>query len=517
MNGEVGPRAAPLNSPIFEILRQARQRTIVNLVLEQASLALTLALGAGILLLILGTQILDWYWPVLLFVGALGYGWYRYGRTLPTDYTVAQRLDVGLGLPDTISTAFHFATAKTGNEGFRERQRALADETARSYRAEQAIPWRLTRYSYAAVAFAAVFGGLMMYRYAMERRLDLSRPMVPGVVDLFGTANTTVVQLPKQGPNRLPPGAEQLRTEDPANTQEGEKQEAASLGDAPEDVLKTISTPEVSNENSEQFKGKDETGQPGEGSDEQSAGSDKADGQSGEQSGDSKQASKDGKKEGPSNANAPQQPGGQQNEKNSMLDKMRDAFANLMNKMNLPQPKQGGEQMAKNGQKDGQQGQKGGQQQQQKGQPNQGKPSDQQGQGDQAGQQAEAQAGQQQQTAQGKGSSDSNDAGSDQPKSGMGKSDGQKDVKIAEQMQALGKLSEIIGKRSERQQGEIMVEVSSSKNQGLRTAYGAKTSKAANSGGEIHRDEVPLIYQQYVQQYFEQIRKAPAAAAPKAN
>ena len=507
-------------SPIFELLRDARRRTIVNIILEQASIATVLAMGGGILLLILGTQILDWYWPALLFVGALAYGWYRYGRTLPSDYTVAQRLDVGLGLPDTISTAFHFATAAAPNEDFRQRQRALADEAARQYQADQAIPWRLTRYSYAAAVMFAMFGGLMLYRYAMERRLDLSRPLVPGVVDLFGTANTTVAQLPKQVGNKLPPGMEQTRTEDPSNTQDGEKQDAASLGEAPEDVLKTISTPEVSNENSEQFKGKDETGQPGEGSDEQSAGSDKAEGQSGEQSGDSKKASKDGKKEGPSNANAPPQGNQQQNEKNSMLDKMRDAFANLMNKMNMPQPKQGGEQMAKN-QKDGQQGQKGGQQQQQKGQPNQGKPSDQQGQGDQAGQQAEAQAGQQQQTAQGKGSNDSNDAGSDQPKSGMGKSDGQKDVKLAEQMQALGKLSEIIGKRSEKQQGDIMVEVSSSKNQGLRTQYGNKTSRAANSGGEIHRDEVPLIYQQYVQQYFEQIRKTAAppspAAAPKAN
>lgn len=492
------------------------------MIVEQASLASTLAISVGILLLVLGTQILDWYWPVLMFVGAMGYGWYRYGRSLPTDYVVAQRLDAGLALPDTISTAYYFATedAKKADAGFRERQRAIADETARSYSADQAIPWRLTKYSYAAAALFAVFGGLMVYRYAMERRLDLSRPLVPGVVDLFGSANSTVAQLPKQGSGQSPLSAEQNRNpDDPSNTQEGEKQDAASLGEAPEDVLKTISTPEVSNENSEQFKGKDESGQAGEGGEEQSAGSEKGEGQPGEQSGsDPKQAGKEGKKEGQANSASQQQNGQQGSDKNSMLEKMRDALANLMNKMNVQQPKGGGEQQAKNGQKEGQQGQKGGQQQ--KGQPNQGKPSDQQGQGEQAGQQSDQQAGQQQQTAQGKGSNDSNDAGSDQPKSGMGKSDGQKDVKLAEQQQALGKLSEIIGKRSERQQGDIMVEVSSSKNQGLRTSYGNKTSRAGNTGGEIHRDEVPLIYQQYVQQYFEQIRKAPPVAAPagaKAN
>ena len=51
-----------------------------------------------------------------------------------------------------------------------------------------------------------------------------------------------------------------------------------------------------------------------------------------------------------------------------------------------------------------------------------------------------------------------------------------------------------------------------------------KTTKAAarqpqkraahtEAGGEINRDEVPLAYQQYVQQYFEEIRKLPATPA----
>jgi hypothetical protein len=34
------------------------------------------------------------------------------------------------------------------------------------------------------------------------------------------------------------------------------------------------------------------------------------------------------------------------------------------------------------------------------------------------------------------------------------------------------------------------------------------------AGSEIHRDEVPLMYQQFVEQYFEEIRKSPDA--PKA-
>jgi hypothetical protein len=54
-----------------------------------------------------------------------------------------------------------------------------------------------------------------------------------------------------------------------------------------------------------------------------------------------------------------------------------------------------------------------------------------------------------------------------------------------------------------------MVEVRSGDQQ-LKTQYSQKQAAHTDSGGEIHRDEIPLLYQQYVQQYFEQIRKTPA-------
>ena len=111
------------------------------------------------------------------------------------------------------------------------------------------------------------------------------------------------------------------------------------------------------------------------------------------------------------------------------------------------------------------------------------------------------------QAAQGKpGDRNSSQAANQENKSGMGKQDGDKDVKLAEQMAAMGKLSEIIGKRNEKLQGEVMLEVNSSK-QALRTQYSQRNARHAESGAEIHRDEVPLVYQPYVQQYFEEVRK----------
>ena len=79
----------------------------------------------------------------------------------------------------------------------------------------------------------------------------------------------------------------------------------------------------------------------------------------------------------------------------------------------------------------------------------------------------------------------------------------------------MGKISEIIGKRAANITGEVMVEVSPGKQQ-LKTQYSQQNATHVEAGGEINRDEVPLAYQQYVQQYFAQVRKLPAGKSKAA-
>ena len=123
---------------------------------------------------------------------------------------------------------------------------------------------------------------------------------------------------------------------------------------------------------------------------------------------------------------------------------------------------------------------------------------------------AEQQQGGTQQASQGKSEGRSNNQpNSPDGKSGIGKQDGDKAAREAAELAAMGKLSEIIGKRAANITGEVMVEVSSGKQQ-LKTQYSDRNGAHAESGGEINRDEVPLAYQQYVQQYFAQMRKLPA-------
>jgi hypothetical protein len=79
----------------------------------------------------------------------------------------------------------------------------------------------------------------------------------------------------------------------------------------------------------------------------------------------------------------------------------------------------------------------------------------------------------------------------------------------------MGKISEILGKRSANISGEATVEVQSTSQQ-LHTPYAQKGAQHTQGGAEISRDEVPVSLQPYVQQYFEQLRKqesqAPAPA-----
>jgi len=119
----------------------------------------------------------------------------------------------------------------------------------------------------------------------------------------------------------------------------------------------------------------------------------------------------------------------------------------------------------------------------------------------------EAGEGQEAQNAQGQASQSTDSAQANkQPGSGAGNRDGSKDLKLAEQLAAMGKISEIIGKRNANITGEATIDVQNTSQQ-LRTNYQDRQAQHAQAGAEINRDEVPVALESYVQQYFEQVRK----------
>src|SRR5262249_9622551 len=153
---------------IPEVARRARRRLFWNEVLAQGTCALSVGLGAVILLLVIGTQVLDWRWLTLLPAVTLAIGVYRTARRMPSLYPAAQLVDHRLKLNDAISTALYFAESASRDrvsQEMREAQLAQAEKVADSVNIAQAIPFTVPRAVYSAAALAFIASSLFALRY----------------------------------------------------------------------------------------------------------------------------------------------------------------------------------------------------------------------------------------------------------------------------------------------------------------------------------------------------------------
>jgi hypothetical protein len=198
--------------------------------------------------------------------------------------------------------------------------------------------------------------------------------------------------------------------------------------------------------------------------------------------------------------NPPKPDARQQKKDSGLLDKMRDALASVMDKLKLNSKANESQQSAAAQEAQRQDAQR----QSDKGSPSPGKPQ----QGDPQSQQSQEQSDSSQSDQKSQSDSPSQNA-NDQQHSGIGKQDGSKNTEMAKDAEALGKLSELIGKRSMNLQGEMMVEVENTRNPQLRTPYLNRSATHVEAGGDLSRDEVPLRHQEFVRRYYEQVRKQP--------
>ncbi|MEO8130321.1 MAG: hypothetical protein ABI822_24685, partial [Bryobacteraceae bacterium] len=443
------------------------------------------------------------------FAGGVAVGTWRIRRMTPSPYALAQKIDRRIGSYDALSTAYYFHELDAAStRQLVELQKQKADRIALETELTYAVPIHLSRSAYVLAGMFAVAASLFAFRYGLMRSLDMSAPIAnihfsnPFSIDPVrkeASVKKSVVQ--EQFDEQLKQLG--LSLED-LNTPAGDQKLAT---DKP---VSALATPDgqIPVESNEQGQSVD-NGKPKEGEPEGSEGSENA------KSGNSDQPSDQENGAGTSDKQGTGQQGKQQNaasgSKNpsgdnaSMADKMRDAMANLLSKLKSAGKPGDSQQNAANQDKGsaakqkqdaGQKGMQGQGKSQGEGQPN----PDQQG--DQEGE-----SGDQSQSAQSKaGDKNADKSGQQDAKSGIGKQDGDKELRDAEQLAAMGKISELLGKRAAQVTGEMTVEVPSGKQQ-LKTAYSQKKALHADAGSDANRDEIPLIYQPYVQRYFEEVRK----------
>ncbi|MCW5977972.1 MAG: hypothetical protein KIT09_07830 [Bryobacteraceae bacterium] len=467
---------------------------MLQLAVEEGCAAAAIALGAVILLLLLGTQILEWYWPAAVLIAALAAALLRIRKRLPEPYRLLQRVDRRLSLHDSLSTAFFFSSP-AGGRGFPEHvcqaQRQVADRLSEATDPRAAAPFRFPSAAYAAILTFIAAGTLLAIRYGVQHSLDLRPPIVAGVVGFFRPV-AEIADLKEQPKPSVPEEPTALPVRDERRQGDRDKEPPVDVDElqSPAHALDEHGQPLREGQSPENADAREEAAKEG----REGAG----------EKGDENAPPAKSAEQSRSGAEERRQPPPQQKD-SDLLRKMQDAFANLMAKLKIPPRAGEGSRVSERGQDEGAQSARKEGQQQGREMPStadaQGTPaSDPQGARSQ-------EAGQQAREGKGQGGDQASDRpGQEQARSGAGSKDGAKDLRQQEQLEAMGKLSEILGKRAENITGEVMIEVSSG-DQRLRTAYSDSKAGHRAAGGEIHRDEVPLLLQPYVQRYFEEVRK----------
>ena len=501
----------PLASRYYRVealVRCAHRRSLTILGVEQVALMASLIFAGSALILITGTQLLSWYWIVFLAVAGLAAAMSRLRGRIPNAYDTAQLLDRRLALHDTVSTAWHVLQySELAATAAGRHQLAQAELAAEQVNMAAAFPFRFRRSWALALTLGAVAFALFSVRYLVRHDLDFTSSIVPLHLDrLAARLRDNFAASDRSGAldsNSQDTGGQSTRAA--AFTPNDSKMSDVSGVKAPASSANAQNSnpPESSPEASSSDPEAGSNGS-GETAGKSAPGTDRTPG--------AKESADNGSKGAEQGASQQESASEPQNGSNgSLMNRMKDAASSLLAKMkpsgNSQRAAQASARNAAAPNQDQSQSETG---------PSQNQTSAPQSpqssaQADSKGNQ-QGQATEMAQSSQSRTSSSSENSGSNQAKSGIGRQDGGKDLKAAEEQQAMGKLAEIIGKRSQDVSGEMMVEVPSGKEQ-LRTAYSSKLAEHSDSGGEINRDEIPLAFQQYIRDYMERIHREAVPAA----
>ena len=468
-----------------DVIARGRRRLLRNALAVAGVRTACAAVGSFVLVLLMGADAVDWRWlaalPVLTFAAGVILAW----RGRPTAYITARVLDVRLHLADTLSTAVFYwplASRVKCDEAMRCRQREYAARVAAGVDPRAALPLRIPRSVLACLtALALLAVGLGVLRYRWDGHLDLRGPALAG-------ARQWIRSLVPE------PAAAEHRRE----VLEQDRDAAARRGDgsAPKENSGPDSSDSRASKEGEPVQSEDlaEKGKmPGAGAgqntpEKQTDPRQQDDGNPTDSPGGSAAQSGDSASSG-SNAS---QPG----TRSGLLGTLSNSLANLASaitskfargldaKAGQGGPSESGLGAAKTPGK-GAQGSRG---------------------TPQNGPRAEGEtAGTSPSDADRDGTSGRSDNPDQRGGNSAGSDDGSKQIRLAKQLEAMGKISVILGKRSQTVSGTAAMEVASGRTE-VTTPYEAR--QAAHRAVEsADQDRIPIEFEAYVQQYFRELRK----------
>jgi hypothetical protein len=460
---------------IENLIRRARTRYCLNEAMAQTALVAAVSIACIVLLLIFGTRHLAW-WMIVLFAGvSAAFGACCVWRRRPDAYTTAIRVDHSANLHDALSTALFFSGNDEGAEEFRRSQREQAEIAADAVILNQAVPFVVPRAVYAMAALgllASVIVGL---------RSHLGLGLNPHSSITEALFQDHVASHPEQE-SRKSDSKQQMQETQALLARLGAKITDSKLpSEDQEGIDKALDQALQANLPTEDRRRGTRSSDDGR---RMLAQGDPVEFAEPEPGTNSSSPAKDSASTGAT----PSQHEG-------LLSKLRQAVAKLLPKSNLTEDSSSDAQEIPHQQQ--------GEAKVTGDEPGPGK--DKPMPGDSMSAAMQGQANSQAQSGQ-KGKLTSNEEQKGQG-SGIGSQDGLRAHREAEQLKAMGKIVEIIGKRAATVSGEMTVEAQSGGNQRLHTAYTNTAASHGETDGDVTRDEIPLAVQPYVRKYFEQIRK----------
>jgi hypothetical protein len=448
--------------------------------------AAAIALAGPVLLFALGVDAFPAFLLWVFLLGGLAWGVYHWRTSTPDSYRVAQLLDSRAGSDDQISTAWFFAQGSQPPEGA-SLQRELASRAAGTVDVGMAFPFALPKAAWWAAGMFALTLGLLGLRLTLQPQLDLKPPLAPMLFPSLARSAEPAVE-PLEPAKRAESQDEALSLDRQGETEEAE---------APELEKQALQVP-VGDEKADAFEMPEVEGlSAGEESGDEMAADNEGQGNEGDQSKPGEKGAETGNEQASS---SDESAGEWSEESNNLLDRLKDAFKSMMENMGMEPPQTA---QSQEGQDQQGQGEKSTEGQQGKAQAEAGaQASDAEMEGGEPGE------GEPQQTAQGQGSSDTNEPGNQgEAASASGAAEGSKELAehLAEQQAAMDALEEFYMKRADEIQGEIMVETTDTE-QTAQTPYRNVAGRHADRGGAVSRDEIPLAYQRYIENYFRNLR-----------
>ena len=463
---------------LFEVVERARRRLLAQVGIRELLWGATVALAGPVLLLALGTDMLPAAALWVFLLAGLGVAAYRISEQRPTPDRAARVLDARWRTEDQLSTAYCFRERR---DDAAQSQRLLAERvTGGDVNAALPFEWPVSGWAAAATTALAVL--LLVLRVGTLSTLDLRAPLIALPVPGFLSPTQTAAETPPEGG-----GGESAQTltetrEEGDKTEQAEAPEAEPLMAAleGEGADEAFQMPEVEGLSAGEEAGDDLSPPSAEG--------EQAEGEEGDES---------------SPSNSPPEEGGDWSEESeNLLDRLKDAFENMMETMQTES------QEASAGESESGEGEEGGESPSESGEQAQ---AEEQG-GEQASD-AEMEGGEQsegesEQAADGQGANNAEEAGqAGQSAAASGTAEGSKELaEQAELEAALDELEEFYQERAEDVAGEILVETDSSE-QTLRTEYRDTNATHADRGGDVNRDEVPQAYKAFIERYFQTLRQ----------